>query len=148
MDYLVLDYFIVSAISPSGRPFFPLTPPLCPITVSPHSSSSRWPVRRDGHFRHPLHGCFLLRQTDTVSCSLIGGVSADRPTNGLFINGLSVPGSRRAQRIISFGSIDFMSPRRPISIIGIKRLMDTKMDIGYINSSAEVYLQGLLQTRY
>lgn len=59
--------------------------------------------------------------------SLIGRPSADRLTNSLFINGLSVPGSQRSQRrTIQFSSIDFMSPCRAIFITGIKTLIKDK----------------------
>lgn len=40
------------------------------------------------------------RASSLGESSLIVGVSADRLTNSLFINGLSVPGSQRSQRII------------------------------------------------
>lgn len=77
--------------------------------------------------------CCPLHVMSSYSCvsrlgesSLIGGVSADRLTNSLFINGLSVPGSQRSQRTIQFSSIDFMSPCRAIFITGIKTLIKGK----------------------
>lgn len=77
--------------------------------------------------------CCPLHVASSYSCvsrlgepSLIGGASADRLTNSLFINGLSVPGSQRSQRTIQFSSIDFMSPCRAIFITGIKTLIKDK----------------------
>ena len=82
----------------------------------------------------PPPPCCPLLVVSSYSCvsslgesSLIGGASADRLTNSLFINGLSVPGSQRSQRrTIQFSSIDFMSPCRPIFITGIKTLIKDK----------------------
>lgn len=73
----------------------------------------------------PSYRC-VYRLTES---SLIGGVSADRLTNSLFINGLSVPRSERSQRrTIQFSSIDFMSPCRAIFITSIKRLIKDKKE--------------------
>lgn len=83
--------------------------------------------------------------------SLIGGVSADRLTNSLFINGPSVSGSQRWQRrTIQFPPTDVMSPWRAIFITSIKTLIiDKKMDRALItwvwSSDGLIYLlSGLL----
>lgn len=107
-----------------------LSPP-CFLLVDPSVFSPSW--------------C-LLHVVSSYSCvsrlgesSLIGGASADRLTNSLFINGLSVPGSQGSQRTIQFSSIqsiDFMSPCRAIFITGIKTLIkDKKIDITLMNSA-------------
>lgn len=86
---------------------------ICPIFPSP-------PLRPIRSMLRPPAAAF-------THSSLIGGASADRLTNSLFINGLSVPGSQRSQRrTIQFSSIDFMSPCRAIFITGIKTLIKDK----------------------
>lgn len=89
--------------------FFLLTSPLCRLFLIPVSclfvprlvdpsctAASLSPLHVS---TYPTDSC-ASRHDES---SLIGGVSADRLTNSLFINGLSVPGSQRSQRIIQFG---------------------------------------------
>lgn len=112
-------------------------PPPCPLFTFLLLTCHMWSPTRCLHHVVSSNSCISRRGES----SLIGGVSADRLTNSLFINGLSVPGSQRSQRTIQFSSIDFMSPCRAIFITGIKTLIkDKKRHHSPINSACTTEL--------
>lgn len=112
-------------------------PPPCPLFPFLLLTCHMWSLSRRLHHVVSSYSCISRRGES----SLIGGVSADRLTNSLFINGLSVPGSQRSQRTIQFSSIDFMSPCRAIFITGIKTLIkDKKRHHSLINSACTTEL--------
>lgn len=66
--------------------------------------------------------------------SLIGGVSADRLTNSLFINGMSVSGRDRREEQFNSVQWTLCFPAGPFSLQAKSQIKDKKIDIPSIKS--------------